>query len=121
MDPPSSVRHLLPTAPPGTAASQPNGDGPRLMAKSRDCLRVGVSIRAPRTKLQRARERTERRRAACVRRRPRGEHLAVSRDELEVLAARGLQTVGRVRVVRAREGLQECAGRWRRVRCVGGI
>jgi len=107
----SSVRRLLAAAPPRPAVAHPSGDHPRLVAKSGDRLRVGVPIRAPGAELQRARERTEPRRAAHVRRGARGERLAVDEDELEVLAARGLQLV-RVRVVRAREGLQECAGRW---------
>ena len=120
------VRHdLLPSAPPRPTAAHPSSDHPRLMAKRRDRLRVRVPIGAPRPELQRAGERTERRRAARVRRRPRGERLAVDEDQLEVLPAGGLQLVG-VRVVRAREGRQQRAGlhrgrlRWRRGRCVGG-
>jgi hypothetical protein len=57
------------------------------MTKSRDRLRIRVPIGAPRPELQRARERTEPRRAARVRQRPRGERLAVDEDQLEVLPA----------------------------------
>ena len=106
---------LLPTAPPRPTAARPSGDHPGFMAKRGDRLRVGVPISAPRTELKGASERAERRRATRVRRRARGERLAVYEDELEVLAARGLHLL-RVRVVPVRECLQECAG-WR----VGGI
>ena len=60
------------------------------MAKRRDGLVVRVPIGAPRPELQRARERTEPRRAARVCRRPRGERLAVDEDQLEVRSAGGL-------------------------------
>ena len=89
------------------------------MAKSGDGLRVGVPIRAPRAKLQRAGEGAEPRRAPLVRLGARGERLAVDEDEFEIFAAARLQLVGRVRVVRPREGLQQRAGRWRELR-VGG-
>jgi len=107
------------------------------VTKSSNRLRIGVPIGAPRTELQRARERTERRRAPHVRRGARGEELAVDEDEIEVRAARGLHLYlravvvrRRVRVVGAREGVQEGAGgrggRGRGCRCcrarrVGGI
>jgi len=84
------------------------------MAKSRDGLGIGVPIGAPRAELHRAGERAEPRRAPRVCRGPCGERLAVHEDEIEVLAARRLQRVGGVGIVRAREGLQERAGR----RCV---
>jgi hypothetical protein len=89
------------------------------MAKSSDGLTVGIPIRAPGAELQGAGERAERRRAPRVRRGPCGERLAVDEDELEIRAARRLELVGCVRVVRAREGLQERAG-CRRIRRVGG-
>ena len=87
------------------------------MAKRGDRLRVGVPISAPRTELKGASERAERSRAARVRRRARGERLAVCEDEFEVLAARSLHLL-RVRVVPVRECLQERAGR--RVGGIGG-
>ena len=89
------------------------------MTERSNRLRVGVPISAPRTELPGARERADRRRASHVRRRTRGERLAVYEDELEILAACSLHLL-RVRVVPMREGLQERAGRrqgWR----VGGI
>lgn len=69
------------------------------MAKGSDGLRVGVPIRAPCAKLQRAGERAERRRAPRVRRGAPGERLAVDEDEFEIFAAARLKLVGRVRVV----------------------
>ena len=115
---PLSLR-LLPTTPPRPAAARPSGDHPGLMTERSDRLRVGVPISAPRAELQGARECAERCRAARVRRRARGERLAMYEDELEVLAACGLHLL-RVRVVPVRERLQERAGR-RRGRRVGGI
>jgi hypothetical protein len=114
-----SVCHLLPGTPPGPAAAHPSSDHPRLVAKGGDGLRICVPIRAPCAKLQGAGERAEPRRAPRVRRGARGERLAVDEDEFEIFAAARLKFVGRVRVVRPREGLQQRAGRWRVLR-VGG-
>jgi len=88
------------------------------MAERGNRLRVGIPISAPRTELKGASEISERRRAARVRRRARGERLAVYEDELQILAACGLHLL-RVRVVPVRERLQERAG-FRRGRRVGG-
>ena len=88
------------------------------MLESRDRLRVGIPISAPRTELKGASESAERRRASRVRRRACGECLAVYEYEFEVLAARSLHLL-RVRVVPVCECLQEGAGCWRRRR-VGG-
>lgn len=114
-----SVCRLLPATPPRPAAAHPSSDHPRLVAKSGDGLGIGVPIRAPRAKLQGAGERAEPRRAPRVGRGPGGERLAVDEDEFEIFAAARLQLLGRVRVVRPREGLQQRAGRWRGRR-VGG-
>jgi hypothetical protein len=88
------------------------------MAERSDRFRVSVPISAPRTELKGASESAERRRAARVGRRARGERFAVYEYEFEVLAARSLHLL-RVRVVPVRECLQECAG-GRRRRRVGG-
>ena len=88
------------------------------MTERSNRLRVGVPIGAPRTELEGARKRAKRCRTARVRRRARGERLAVYEDELEVLAACSLHLLC-VRVVPMREGLQERAGSWRGRR-VGG-
>ena len=88
MDSSSSVyRYLLTTAPPRPTTAHPSSDHPSLMAKSSDRLRIGVPIGAPSPKLQRARERTEPRRATHVRRGERGERLAMYEYQLEVLPA----------------------------------